>query len=99
MPKEQGKAGGRSTFNNQELGSCPRAAVDGVVQAGGMEIIIDIHLPEEGAPAGTAQAAGSADARLIYGNPEFIGVMESPYRAEDRFTISAQSPKKGQDSV
>jgi hypothetical protein len=99
VPTDQGKAGGRSTFNNQELGSCPRAAVDGVDQAGGMEIIIDIHLPEEGGPAGTAQATGSSDARLFYGNLEFIGVMESPYRAEDRFTISAQSPKKEQDSV
>jgi hypothetical protein len=99
VPTDQGKAGGRSTLNNQELGSCPRAAADGVVQAGGMKIIIDIHLAEEGVPTGTAQAAGSSDARSFFGNLGFIGVMDSAYRAEDRFTTSAQSPKKGQDSV
>jgi hypothetical protein len=66
VPTDQGQAGGRSTLNSQELGSCPRAAVDGVVQAGGMEII-DIHLAEEGGPTGTAQAAGSSDARSFSG--------------------------------
>ena len=89
VPKDQGKAGGRSTLNNQELGSCPRAAVEGVVQAGGMEIIVDIHLAEDGRPSGTAQAAGSSDARSFSGNPEFMAVMESLYRAEDRFMTPA----------
>ena len=77
VPTDQGQAGGRWTLNNQEFGSCPRAAVEGVVQAGGMEIIVDIHLAEDGRPSGTAQAAGSSDARSFSGNLEFMAVMES----------------------
>ncbi len=73
--------------------------MDRVVQAGGMEIIVDIHLAEDGRPSGTAQAAGSSDARSFSGNLEFIAVMESLNRAEDRSTTPEQSPKKGRDSV
>jgi hypothetical protein len=73
--------------------------VEGVVQAGGMEIIVDIHLAEDGRPSGKARAANSSDARSFSGNLEFIAVMESLYQAEDRSTTPAQSPKKGRDSV
>jgi hypothetical protein len=83
----------------QELGSCPRAPENRGVQAGGVEIIVEIHQGEDGRPTGTVRAAGSADARRFSGNLEFIALVESLYGVDDCPTTPVQPTTKGQDDV
>jgi hypothetical protein len=66
------------------LGTCPRAAEQEVAQAQGMEIIVSIEEGEDGRLTGTVRAAGRPDARPFSGNLEFLALVESLYRADDR---------------
>ena len=66
------------------LGTCPRAAEQEVAQAQGMEIIVNIEEGEDGRLTGTVRAAGRPDARPFSGNLEFLALVESLYRADDR---------------
>lgn len=95
----EGPAGGWLAFHAQELGSCPRAAGTGEVQAGGVEIVVEIHQGEDGRPTGTVRAAGSSEARSFSGNLEFIALVENLYRVDDCSTSPLQSPTKGRDDV
>jgi hypothetical protein len=47
-----------------------------------MEIIVNIHLDEDGRPAGTVRAASGSDARPFSGNLELLALIESLYRDE-----------------
>ncbi len=49
-----------------------------------MEIIVDIYQGEDGRPAGTVRAADRTDARRFSGNLEFLALVESLYRTDDR---------------
>jgi hypothetical protein len=55
-----------------------------VPQARGMEIIVNIYQGEDGRPAGTVRAADRPDARPFSGNLEFLALVESLYRDDDR---------------
>jgi hypothetical protein len=63
-----------------------------------MEIIVDIHQGEDGRPAGTVRAAGDPDARPFSGNLEFLALVESIYRANDRSSTPETTYKKGTDN-
>jgi hypothetical protein len=49
-----------------------------------MEIIVNIEEGEDGRLTGTVRAAGGLDARPFSGNLEFLALVESLYRADDR---------------
>jgi hypothetical protein len=63
-----------------------------------MQIIVDIYPDEDGRPAGTVRAAASSDARPFSGNLEFLALIESLYRTEDRSSPPPSTPPaKGTD--
>jgi hypothetical protein len=64
-----------------------------------MEIIIEIHQGEDGRPAGTVRAGGSATARPFSGNLEFLALVEDLYQAEDPATNAPTNQTKGSDNV
>jgi hypothetical protein len=49
-----------------------------------MELMVDIHQGDDGRAEGTVRAAGSSEARAFSGNLEFLAVIESLYRSDDR---------------
>jgi hypothetical protein len=63
-----------------------------------MEIIVDVHQGEDGRPAGTVRAAGRPDARPFSGNLEFLALVESLYRADDRPSTPETIYSKGNDN-
>jgi hypothetical protein len=63
-----------------------------------MEIIVDIRQGEDGRPAGTVRAAGQPDARPFSGNLEFLALVESLYRVDDRSSTPQTAPMKGTDN-
>jgi len=63
-----------------------------------MEIIVDIHQGEDGRPAGTVRVAGRPDARPFSGNLEFLALVESLYRADDRPSTPETTYTKGTDN-
>ena len=57
-----------------------------MAQAKGMRIIVDIHLGEDGRPAGTVRAEDQSDARSFSGNLEFLALIEALYRGGDNIS-------------
>jgi hypothetical protein len=51
-----------------------------------VQIIIDIHLGQDGRPAGTIRAADQGELHVFSGNLEFLAVIERLYQPEQQRT-------------
>jgi hypothetical protein len=71
----------------------------GVGHAVGMEIIVDIHVGQDGRPTGSVRASGSTEVRTFAGNLEFIALVESLYQVSDSSISNSETSKKGQENV
>ncbi len=60
-----------------------------------MEIIVEIHIGEDGRSAGTVRAANAAKGRAFSGNLEFLALVEDLYRVENSTTPSIPSDEAG----
>jgi hypothetical protein len=49
-----------------------------------MRIIVDIYLGEDGRPVGTVRAEDRGDTRSFSGNLEFLALIESLYRDDEK---------------
>jgi hypothetical protein len=49
-----------------------------------MRIIVDIYLGEDGRPAGSVRAEDQGDTRSFSGNLEFLALIESLYRDDEK---------------
>jgi hypothetical protein len=58
-----------------------------------MELIVDIHIGEDGRAAGTVRAVEQLEARTFSGNLEFLAVVESLYRPDDSSLIPTPNPR------
>jgi hypothetical protein len=63
-----------------------------------MEIIVDIHLGEDGRAEGTVRPAGHSQARRFSGNLEFLALVESLYQVDDQSPIPQNTPMEGTDN-
>jgi hypothetical protein len=60
-----------------------------------MEIIVEIHIGEDGRSAGTVRAASAAKGRAFSGNLEFLALVEDLYRGEISTTPSIPNDEAG----
>jgi hypothetical protein len=60
-----------------------------------MEIIVEIHIGEDGRPAGTVRSAHEAEGRSFSGNLAFLALVENLYLAESSATPSVACDEAG----
>jgi hypothetical protein len=59
-----------------------------------VQIVIDIHLDQDGRPTGTVRAADKAEVHPFSGNLEFLGLIERLYQSDSDPIVGPDQEEK-----